>query len=163
MVTNLFGTVGQNILLITSRILDDQRACNLLANPEKDCLRNPITYTEDQKVGLIDKHILFCSNIPENNNFSSAKMLIRFDRFRPNMGNLGYMIGTLSVHCLVPPEQWSLVGDFRIWRLASCVQEALDNSRFAGLGNLSWMDTDTYTLSEGSQVVVSRYNSVETR
>lgn len=141
-----FAAIGQNLFLIVSKFINNQKLCQLLYYTDSDPLSLGKTLIDGKT--LINKNILIVPKIPdttlEKNNF----IIITFGDTSLNPRNKEFKISDIRINIICPFDEWVINNNsLRPFLIMQEVDIELNEQRIAGIGNL--------TFSGSSPLIVS--------
>ena len=142
-----FKAVGDNLFIITQKILEDEDICKLLYYTDKDPLSHE-NMTEEEKLNLLHKNILVVPKVPENDDVKGSYILILYDGFNINLQNPQFKDADLLFIIVCPPENWVINDNsLRPFMLMSRIDELFGNKKIANIGTLQFVKADRFVLN----------------
>lgn len=141
-----FGVLGQNIYLLSKRILSNNKLCQLLVNTGS----RPFDHEPD-KNNLLHNNILIVPKLVEEAMQEQKIMnyiVIMLDDFTPDPRNPEFKIATIRFDVICHFENW-IIDDASLRPYA--IMEELDimfnGKKLQGIGNLSFAGADRLVVS----------------
>lgn len=156
-----FNAVGDNLFLISNKLIENQDVCKLLYYTTKTPLSEP-SLTEDQRVGLLNKNILIVPEVPENDNVKGSYIIVLYDNFVINGRNSEFKEAEILFLVVCPPEDWIVnEGSLRPFLIMNQIDEMFNGQKLADIGTLHFMQAERFVLTPQLTGYAMTYSTYE--
>lgn len=132
-----FATMGQNLYIITSKLVRNQNFCRLLYYTDRDPLN--ISKTNVNGVDLVSKNILVVPKPLDSLLTKENYVIIGFDSFYINPSNKEFKVGSIQITIMCPFEEWELDNNsLRPFLLMEEIDKELNEQKINGIGTLTF-------------------------
>lgn len=141
-----FAIMGQNLFVILSKLMRNQRLCRLLYYTDKDPLSTDKADVSGQL--LVNKNLLVIPKQPDDLQTKENFVVIMFDSFYMNPVNKEFKVGSVQLSIVCPYDEWMLdTNSLRPYLIMEEIDKELNEQKINGIGKLEFLGASRLTYS----------------
>ena len=140
-----FSSVGKNLILLSSTLLNNQKVCKLLYYSNSSPLSQPDFDTEI----IFNKNIRVIPKVPDFDEEKGSFVLVLLDDFIVDPNNSEMKIIQIRFDIICPLDEWTINEEsLRPFLIMSEIQKMFDGIKINGIGKLRFLTAERIVLSE---------------
>lgn len=156
-----FKAVGENIMRIAEKLVENQNICKLLFYTNKDPLTSP-DLTEEQRMDLLHENILIVPKVPESDNIKGSYILALYDSFDIDSENSEFKDVELLFIVVCPPKEWVVnEPSLRPFLIMSEIDEMFNGQKLANIGKIKFVRANRFVLTPQLTGYAMAYSTFE--
>lgn len=136
-----FRVMGENIFLITHKLIMNQRLCRLLHYTHS----NPLdpSLPDVNGIEILHKNVLLTPKIPDDLLVKENFIVVLLDRFSQDPQNKEFKIASVRFDIICQYEDWVIESDsLRPFLIMEEIDTMFNEQPLAGIGNLAFTNSD---------------------
>ena len=155
-----FATMGQNLYIITAKIVRNQNLCRLLYYTDRDPLA--IGKSNINGVDLIGKNILVVPKPLDSLLTKENYIIAGFDSFYIHPSNKEFKVGSIQITIMCPFEEWELDNNsLRPYLIMEEIDKELNGQKINGIGTLTFSGASQLAFSPQLGGYIMEYKNNE--
>ena len=141
-----FSVMGENLLKIASKIINNQKLVRLLKYQDPDPLNNEV-HEDVNGYDLLHKQIILLPKYPEDG-IEYSYVAAFYHHFSLNPVNPDFKLIKIRFDVVCPYTEWIInEGSLRPYIIMEEIDNMFNQAKLSGIGNLQFVEANPLTLS----------------